>query len=96
MSLWPPTPQIAEAVTAVAPLPAAPPAKPPAPQTKLPAGEPVSDASVPEEQPGAGGERQSDGGNRQPYLTRVLEHIPGDTGDPAVDSAPRAATDPQP
>lgn len=92
----PPTPQIAEAVTAVAPLPAAPPAKPPAPQTKLPAGEPVSDASVPEEQPGAGGERQSDGGNRQPYLTRVLEHIPGDTGDPAVDSAPRAATDPQP
>jgi hypothetical protein len=92
----PPTPQIAEAVTAVAPLPAAPPAKPPAPQTKLPAGEPVSEPSVPEEQPGAGGERQSDVGNRQPYLTRVLEHIPGDTGDPAVDSGSRAATDPQP
>ncbi|RAU94083.1 hypothetical protein DQP58_15000 [Mycobacterium colombiense] len=90
----PPTPQIAEAVTAVAPLPVAPPAKPPAPQTKLPAGKPVSEPSVPEEQPGAGGERQSDGGNRQPYLTRVLEHIPGDTGDPAVDSGARAATDP--
>lgn len=88
----PPTPQIAEAVTAVAPLPAAP----PAPQAKPPAGEPVSEPSVAEEQPGASGERQADGGNRQPYLTRVLEHIPGDTGDPAVDSGPRAATDPQP
>lgn len=92
----PPTPQIVEAVTAVAPLPAAPQAKPPAPQAKPPAGEPVSEPSVAEEQPGASGERQADGGNRQPYLTRVLEHIPGDTGDPAVDSGPRAATDPQP
>ncbi|OBJ44425.1 DUF7159 family protein [Mycobacterium colombiense] len=78
----PPTPQIAEAVTAAAPLPAAPPTKPAAPQAKAPAGEPVSEPSAPEEQPGAGGDRQ-------PYLTRVLEHIPGDTGEPAADSAPR-------
>jgi hypothetical protein len=92
----PPTPQIAEAVTAVAPLPAAPPAKPPTPQAEPTDGEPVSEARAAEDQPSAGGERQSDGGSRQPYLTRVLEHIPGDTGEPAVDSAPRAATEPQP
>lgn len=85
----PPTPQIAEAVTAVAPLPAAPPTKQAAPQAKLPAGEPVSQPSPPEEQPGAGGDRQ-------PYLTRVLEHIPGDTGEPTTEDTPRAATDPQP
>lgn len=84
----PPTPQVAEAVTAVAPLPAAPPTKPAAPQAKPPAGEPVSEPSAPEEQPSTG--------DRQPYLTRVLEHIPGDTGEPAADSTPRAATDPQP
>ncbi|ORA08281.1 DUF7159 family protein [Mycobacterium arosiense] len=87
----PPTPHIAEAVTVAAPLPATPPTQPPVPQAKSPVGEPVSEPSVAEEQPGAGGERQSDGGNRQPYLTRVLEHIPGDTGDPAVDSAPGTA-----
>ncbi|OBH48186.1 DUF7159 family protein [Mycobacterium mantenii] len=93
----PPAPQIAEAaVAAVAPVPAAPQIKPSAPQAKQPAGEPVSEPSAPEEQPAAGGERQSDGDGRQTYLTRVLEHIPGDTGDPAVDSAPRTATDPQP
>ncbi|OBB96511.1 hypothetical protein [Mycobacterium sp. 852002-40037_SCH5390672] len=92
----PPTPQIAEAVTAVAPLPAAPQTKPPAPQAKPFAGEPVSEPSGPDELPGAGGEGQSDGGSRQPYLTRVLEHIPGDAGDAAVDSAPRATTEPQP
>lgn len=92
----PPTPQIAEAVTAVAPLPAAPPAKPPTPQAKPTAGEPVSEPRAPEDEPGAGGDRGSDGDSRQPYLTRVLEHIPGDTGEPAVDSAPHAATEPQP
>lgn len=91
----PPAPQIVE-VAAVAPVPAAPQIKPPAPQAKPPAGEPISEPSAPEEQPGADGERQSVVDGRQPYLTRVLEHIPGDTGDPAVDSAPRAATDPQP
>jgi hypothetical protein len=92
----PPTPQIAEAATVVAPLPAAPQTKQVAPETKPPAREAVSDPAVPEEQPGPNGARQSDGGSRQPYLTRVLEHIPGDTGDLAADSAPRAATDPQP
>lgn len=92
----PSTPQIVEAAPAAAPLPTAPQTKPVAPQTKPPAGEPVSEPSAPEEQPGAGGGRQSEGDSRQPYLTRVLEHIPGDTGDLAVDSAPRAATDPQP
>jgi hypothetical protein len=91
----PSTPQIAEAATAVAPLPAAPQTKQVAPEAKPPAGEAVSDPAVPEEQPGAGGGRQPDDGSRQPYLTRVLEHIPGDAGDLAVDSAPRAATDPQ-
>lgn len=90
-----PPPQIVEAATAVAPLPAAPPTKV-APQDRPAAGEPVSEPSAPEEQPGAVDGRQSDGGARQPYLTRVLEHIPGDTGDAAVDSVPRATTDPQP
>lgn len=89
-----PPPQIVEAAPAVAPLPAAPQTKV-APPTKPPAGEPVS-GPAPDEQPGTDGGRQSDGGSRQPYLTRVLEHIPGDTGDAAVDSAPRAATDSQP
>lgn len=84
----PPTPQVAEAVAAVAPLPAAPRTKSPLPQAKPPAGEPVSQPSVPEEEPGVNGERQADGANRQPYLTRVLEHIPGDTGDPATDPQP--------
>lgn len=92
----PPTPQIAEAAPAAAPLPAAPPTKPAAPQAQPPAGQPVSEPNASEEQPAAGGEGQSDGGIRRPYLTRVLEHIPGDAGDPAVDSAPRAAVDPQP
>jgi hypothetical protein len=83
----PPTPQIAEAVTvAVAPVPAATPTAPPA---KVPAAEPVAEPSAPDEQQG-GGERQSESGNRQPYLTRMLQHIPGDTGDQAVESAPQA------
>jgi hypothetical protein len=89
----PPTPQIAEAVTvAVAPVPAATPTAPPA---KVPAAEPVAEPSAPDEQQG-GGERQSESGNRQPYLTRMLQHIPGDTGDQALESAPQAAPDPQP
>jgi hypothetical protein len=89
-----PPPQIVEAAPAVAPLPAAPQTKVALP-AKPPAGEPVSEPA-PEEPPGTDGGRQSDGGSTQPYLTRVLEHIPGDTGDTAVDSAPRAVTDPQP
>ncbi|HET9891723.1 MAG TPA: hypothetical protein VFQ42_14590, partial [Mycobacterium sp.] len=75
---------------------AAPQTNPPAPQAMPAAGEPVPEPSAPEGQPGAAGGQQSDGGSRQPYLTRVLEHIPGDTGDAAADSAPRATTDPQP
>ncbi|MEE2855222.1 MAG: hypothetical protein VX424_21520 [Actinomycetota bacterium] len=89
-----PPPQIVEAAPAVAPLPAAPQPKV-APAAKPPAGQPVSEPA-PEDQPGTDGARQLEGGSRQPYLTRVLEHIPGDTGDAAVDSAPRAATDSQP
>jgi len=72
-----PTPQVAEAV---APPPAAAPLNP---QAKTPTGEPVAEPSVPEEQPSAPAEQQPDSGNRQPYLTRVLEHIPGDAGDSA-------------
>ena len=76
-----PTPQIAEAVApAVAPPPEA---EPPAPRSKAPAGEPVADPDAPEEQQGAPAEQQPDPNSRQPYLTRVLEHIPGDAGDPA-------------
>ncbi|SPM36628.1 membrane protein, partial [Mycobacterium rhizamassiliense] len=78
-----PTPQVAEAV---APVAAHPPAAespaPPAPQAPAPAGEPVVHPSVPDEQQG-GDERRDDANGRQPYLTRVLEHIPGDAGDQA-------------
>jgi hypothetical protein len=89
----PPTPQIAEAVTvAVAPVPAA---MPPAAAAKVPAAEPVAEPSAPDEQQG-GGDRQLESGNRQPYLTRMLQHIPGDAGDQAVESGPHAAPDPQP
>jgi hypothetical protein len=84
-----PTPQIAEGV--------APSVAPPreteqsaAPHAKAPAGEPVVEPSAPDEQQGAPAEPQPDPNNRQPYLTRVLEHIPGDTGD----SGPRAEAQP--
>lgn len=88
-----PTPQAAEAVKVLTPLPAVPPVqRPPAP-AKPPGGEPAAEQAAPEEQPAAGDERQLDSGNQQPYLTRVLEHIPGDT---AADSAPHPATEPQP
>ena len=77
-----PMPQIAEAV---APPPAAAPLTP---QAKAPTGEPVAEPSVPEEQPRVPAEQQPDSGNRQPYLTRVLEHIPGDVGDSAGSHPP--------
>ncbi|ETA92364.1 DUF7159 family protein [Mycobacterium avium] len=92
----PPAPQVAEAVKAVTPLPAAPQTKP---QTKPPSGPapaPAGEPAAPDEQPGIGDDRQMESGNRQPYLTRVLEHIPGDTGEPAADSAPHPTLDPQP
>ncbi|MGZ4584360.1 MAG: DUF7159 family protein [Mycobacterium sp.] len=78
-----PTPQVAEAVApppVVAPL---------TPQAKVPAGEPIAEPAAPEVQ-------QPDPGSRQLYLTRVLEHIPGDAGDPTGDSAPQAPAQPQP
>ncbi|GAB4938296.1 hypothetical protein MAHJHV61_35010 [Mycobacterium avium subsp. hominissuis] len=92
----PPAPQVAEAVKAVTPLPAVPQTKP---QTKPPIGPapaPAGEPAAPDEQPGIGDDRQMESGNRQPYLTRVLEHIPGDTGEPAADAAPRPTLDPQP
>jgi hypothetical protein len=83
-----PAPQVAEAVA-----PAAAPrseATPPAPQSKAPDGEPAPDAGVAGEQAGAPAEPQPDPNAQQPYLTRVLEHIPGDAGD----SAPHSPTQP--
>jgi hypothetical protein len=75
-----PTPQIAEAVApAVAPTRETHQA---APHSKAPYGEPVVEPGAPDEQQGAPAEPQPDPNGRQPYLTRVLEHIPGDTGDP--------------
>jgi hypothetical protein len=74
-----PTPQIAEAV--------APAVAPPrdtgqaAPRSKAPGGESVVEPAAPEEQQGAPADQQPDPNSRQPYLTRVLEHIPGDAGD---------------
>jgi hypothetical protein len=38
--------------------------------------------------------RQPDPAGRQPYLTRVLEHIPGDAGDAADDAGPHAPAQP--
>ncbi|MDT5147321.1 MAG: hypothetical protein QOC58_1966 [Mycobacterium sp.] len=38
--------------------------------------------------------RQPDPAGRQPYLTRVLEHIPGDAGDAADDAGPQAPAQP--
>ncbi len=87
-----PMPQVAEAVApAIAPPPAA---APPAPQEKAPAGEPVAEPGAAEEQPSAPAEQQPDHHSRQPYLTRVLEHIPGDAGDAAGDPPPQAPTQP--
>jgi hypothetical protein len=73
-------PQVAEAsAPAVAP-PAEP--APPAPKTKAPVGEPAAQAGVPGQE-GAPADQQADPNARQPYLTRVLDHIPGDADDSA-------------
>jgi hypothetical protein len=75
------TPQLAEAVApAVAPPPEA---APPAPQSKAPASEPAPEPGVPGEQVTAPVDQQPDSNTRHSYLTRVLEHIPGDAGDSA-------------
>jgi hypothetical protein len=78
------TPQIAAAVApAAAPHPEA---EPPAPRSKAPASEPAAQPAAP--QPGAPEEQRSSPAGQppspdgqQPYLTRMLEHIPGDAGD---------------
>jgi len=72
-SVHTPTPRMAEAHTPVV-APQAPPAAELAPPGGEPAAEPAEPVQPgpPEEQPG-----------RQPYLARVLEHIPGDAGEPA-------------
>ncbi len=79
-----PTPQSAEAAApAVAPPPQSAPA---APKSTAPDGEPVGQpGNVPVEQ-------QPDAGGRQPYLTRVLEHIPGDAGGSADGAEPPNAS----
>jgi hypothetical protein len=82
-----PTPQVAEADAPAVAQPAE--APPPAPKSKAPTGEPAPEAAVPGEQEGAPAE-QPDPNARQPYLTRVLEHIPGDAGE----SAPQSPTQP--
>lgn len=80
-----PTPQVAQAV--------APPARAPiAPQPNAAAGEPAAEAGAPGERDGAPADQQPDPNGRQPYLTRVLEHIPGDAGESADDPAPRGPT----
>jgi hypothetical protein len=83
-----PTPQIAEAVAPAV----APPREPEqaVPRPNPPAGEPVVEPGAPDEQQGAPAEPQPNPNGRQPYLTRVLEHIPGDTGD----SGPHAPAQP--
>jgi hypothetical protein len=75
-----PAPEVAQAIAPAAPSPAP---ERPATRPAEPAGEPVADQNAPTDQQG-GGEAQSDGNGRQPYLTRVLEHIPGDAGDATV------------
>jgi hypothetical protein len=82
-----PTPQVAEA-----PAPAVVPreTEQAAPRPQAPAGEPVVQPGAPEEMQGVAAEPQPDPNGRQPYLTRVLEHIPGDTSD----SGPHAPAQP--
>jgi hypothetical protein len=80
-----PAPQMAEAI-------APPPAPAPiAPQSKTTVGASAPDAGPPpRDQEDAAPEQQPDPNSRQTYLTRVLEHIPGDAGD----TAPHAPTQP--
>ncbi|MCV7425726.1 DUF7159 family protein [Mycobacterium montefiorense] len=79
-SVHAPTPEVAEA--------AKHPVAPPAAATLAPGqAEPVSRPGAPDEQ-GTLAEQQPDPNGPQPYLTRVLEHIPGDTGDPTTPAEP--------
>lgn len=77
-----PAPQVAQAVApGVAPRPEAEPA---APRSKAPVGGPapeqVADPDIPEGPP--------DPNNQRPYLTRVLDHIPGESTPPLAPPAP--------
>jgi hypothetical protein len=80
-----PTPQFAQAVTPAAVPAPAPPQAPRPP--KASAGEALPESGTTDEQ-------QPAPDARQPYLTRVLEHIPGDAGDGSGDSAPEAPAQP--
>ncbi|BBX61602.1 hypothetical protein MSAS_07760 [Mycobacterium saskatchewanense] len=82
-----PTPQVAAAVAPAA----APPPQPARPTAQAPDGAP---AGQPVEQEAAPAEQQPDASGRQPYLTRVLEHIPGDAGDAAANPEPQAPAQP--
>ncbi len=87
-SVHAPTPQLAEALTpAVAPLPESV----PAPNSKAPVGEAVGQ---PGEQQNVPVEQQPDPSGRQPYLTRVLEHIPSDAGDATGGAEPHPPAQP--
>jgi hypothetical protein len=78
-----PRPQVAEAVApAVAPRSEAEPA---APRSKTPAGAPSAE---PITEPGTPEAQQPDPNDRQPYLTRVLDHIPAGDGDSTPPPAP--------
>jgi hypothetical protein len=86
--VYTPTPQVAEAVKpAVAPPQAV---ESPAPRPKAPARQPAVEPGAPDGQQGAPAEQQPDSSGPPPYLTRVLEHIPGDAGD----TAPNAPAQP--
>ena len=87
------TPQIAQGV--VAPVVAPPPAiVPPTPQAPPPAGESVAKPNAPEEPQGAPPGNQPGPDGRQTYLTRVLEHIPGDASERVDESAPHEPAQP--
>ncbi|MCV7397093.1 DUF7159 family protein [Mycobacterium paraseoulense] len=79
----PPT-QIAEAVAPPPPVVA-----PLTPQPKAPVSEPITESAAPDVQ-------QPDPNGQHSYLTRVLQHIPADAGDPTGDSAPQPPAQPQP
>lgn len=81
-----PTPQIAQGPAPVVAPPAA--VAVPAPQDKAPAPAekaPVAGPGAPDDQPSAPADQPPTPAGRQPYLTRVLEHIPGSAGDSAGD-----------
>jgi hypothetical protein len=89
-AVQPAAPQVAEAVAPAAARPAE--VAPPPPASKAPVVEPAQEAGAPGGPVAAPGEQQPDPNARQPYLTRVLDHIPGIIGDPSGNSAPQSPT----